>query len=362
MRAFYDSDIDQSHVRKKKVAVIGYGSQGHAHALNLKESGVNVVVGLRKDSASRGRAVDAGLVVKDVGEAAAWGDIVMTLLPDELAPEIFQKEIAPHLTPGKHFAVAHGFGVHFKKIVAPPEVSVWLVAPKAPGHTVRREYARGRGVPMLLAVHQDPTGDSRQVGLAYAAAIGGGRAGILETTFKEETETDLFGEQAVLCGGLTSLITAGYETLVDAGYAPEMAYFECVHELKLIIDLIYEGGIENMRFSVSNTAEYGDLTRGPRVITEHSRKAMKEMLAEIRSGAFANEWMAEHAAGKPKFKALEKAGAEHPLEEVGRRLRGLMPWMNEERMVKEREKANARGSGTAGAASNTASAQAKSKT
>src|SRR4051812_12543038 len=293
---FYDDDADLTLLDGKTVAIIGYGSQGHAHALNLKESGVDVVVGLRKDSASWRKAADAGLTVKEVPEAAAAGDIVMMLVPDELAPEIFKKEIAPGLRPGKHFAVAHGFGLHFKKIVPPSDVSVWLVAPKAPGHTVRREYARGRGVPMLLAIHQDPTGDSRQVGLAYAGAIGGGRAGILETSFQEETETDLFGEQAVLCGGLTSLIQAGFETLTEAGYAPEMAYFECVHELKLIIDLIYEGGIDNMRFSVSNTAEYGDLTRGPRVITEQSKKAMKEILGEIRSGAFANEWLAEHAA------------------------------------------------------------------
>jgi ketol-acid reductoisomerase len=362
MKALYDADIDQSQIKNKKVAILGYGSQGHAHALNLKESGVNVAVGLRKDSTSWAKATAAGVTVKEVSEAAAWGDVVMMLVPDELAPEVFVKDIAPGLKAGKHFAVAHGFGLHFKKIVPPKDVSVWLVAPKAPGHTVRREYARGRGVPMLLAIHQDPTGDSRQVGLAYAGAIGGGRAGILETTFKEETETDLFGEQAVLCGGLTSLIFAGYETLVGAGYAPEMAYFECVHELKLIIDLIYEGGVDNMRYSVSNTAEYGDLTRGPRVITEHSRKAMKEMLEEIRSGKFADEWMAEHAAGKPKFKALEKAGAEHPLEEVGKRLRGLMPWMNEERMVKERDaKPKTPGVAQAGASQGTTSAQAKSK-
>jgi ketol-acid reductoisomerase len=324
----------------------------------LKESGVEVAVGLRKDSANWQRAQAAGVKVMEVPEAAAWGDVVMMLVPDELAPEVYTKDIAPGLKPGNHFTVAHGFGIHFKKIVPPKDVSVWLVAPKAPGHTVRREYSRGRGVPMLLAIHQDPTGDSKKVGLAYASAIGGGRAGILETTFKEETETDLFGEQAVLCGGLTSLIFAGYETLVNAGYAPEMAYFECVHELKLIIDLIYEGGIDNMRFSVSNTAEYGDLTRGPRVITEHSRKAMKEMLEEIRSGKFADEWMAEHAAGKPKFKALEKAGAEHPLEEVGKRLRGLMPWMNEERMVKERDAKPKTGAGSQAGA---AAAQAKSK-
>ncbi len=361
MKAFYDADIDLSEIKNKKVAIIGYGSQGHAHALNLKESGVNVVVGLRKGSANWQRAEAAGLTVKEVPEAAAWGDIVMMLVPDELAPEVFTKDIAPGLKAGKHFAVAHGFGIHFKKITVPKDVSVWLVAPKAPGHTVRREYARGRGVPMLLAIYQDPTGDSRKVGLAYAGAIGGGRAGILETSFKEETETDLFGEQAVLCGGLTSLIQAGYETLVEAGYAPEMAYFECVHELKLIIDLIYEGGMDNMRFSVSNTAEYGDLTRGPRVITEHSKKAMKEMLEEIRSGKFADEWMAEHAAGKPKFKALEKKGAEHPLEEVGKRLRGLLPWMNEERMVKERDAAKPKpAAGQAGANAN-ASLEAKSK-
>jgi len=360
MKAFYDADIDLSQVKSKKVAILGYGSQGHAHALNLKESGVNVVVGLRKDSTSWAKATAAGLTVQEVPEAAAWGDIVMMLVPDELAPEVYRKDIAPGLKAGKHFTVAHGFGIHFKKIVPPKDVSVWLVAPKAPGHTVRREYARGRGVPMLLAIHQDPTGDSKKVGLAYAGAIGGGRAGILETTFKEETETDLFGEQAVLCGGLTSLIYAGYETLVDAGYAPEMAYFECVHELKLIIDLIYEGGIDNMRYSVSNTAEYGDLTRGPRVITEHSRKAMKEMLEDIRSGKFADEWMAEHAAGKPKFKMLEKKGAEHPLEEVGKRLRGLMPWMNEERMVKERD-TKPKTTGASQTSSPTTSAQAKAK-
>jgi ketol-acid reductoisomerase len=275
--------------------------------------------------------------VVEVGKAAAWGEVVMMLVPDELAPDVFQREILPNLRPGKHFAVAHGFGVHFKKILPPLDVSAWLVAPKAPGHTVRREFARGRGVPMLFAIHHDPTGDSRSVGLAYAGAIGGGRAGILETTFQEETETDLFGEQAVLCGGLTSLIYAGFETLVDAGYAPEMAYFECVHELKLIIDLIYEGGIDNMRFSVSNTAEYGDLTRGPRIITDDTRKVMKEMLGEIRSGAFADEWMVENASGKRKFRALERMGAEHPLEAVGKRLRALMPWMQEERMIKDRD-------------------------
>ena len=337
MKPSYDSDIDLTRIRSKRVAVIGYGSQGHAHALNLKESGVEVTVGLRRDSASRAKALEAGLRVVEVEKAAAWGEVIMMLVPDELAPDVFQRQILPALKPGKHFAVAHGFGVHFKKIVPPLDVSVWLVAPKAPGHTVRREYMRGRGVPMLFAIHQDPTGDSRDVGLAYAGAIGGGRAGVLETTFQEETETDLFGEQAVLCGGLTSLIYAGYETLVEAGYAPEMAYFECVHELKLIIDLIYEGGIDNMRYSVSNTAEYGDLTRGPRVITESSREAMRELLEEIRSGAFADEWMTEHAHGKRRFQALRRMGAEHPLEAVGKRLRELMPWMQEERMIKDRD-------------------------
>jgi ketol-acid reductoisomerase len=336
MKAFYDADANVGLIRQKKVAIIGYGSQGHAHALNLKDSGVDVTVGLRGDSKSRPRAESEGLRVKDPIEASSWADVVMMLVPDELAPEIYEKEIAPGLKPGNYFAVAHGFGLHFKKIEPPKDVGVFLVAPKAPGHTVRREYANGRGVPMLIALHQDPTGQARDVALAYASAIGGGRAGILETSFREETETDLFGEQAVLCGGLTALITAGFETLVEAGYAPEMAYFECCHELKLIIDLIYEGGIGNMRYSVSNTAEYGDLTRGPRVVTAETKKVMKTMLEEITSGKFADEWMAEHKAGKPKFKALETKGTEHPIEDVGRKLRGMMPWMKEHRAVKER--------------------------
>ncbi len=336
MKAFYDADANVGLIRNKKVAIIGYGSQGHAHALNLKDSGVQVTVGLRKDSKSRARAEAEGLRVTDPIEAVAWGDVIMTLVPDELAPEIYENEIAPGLRPGNYFAVAHGFGLHFKKIVPPRDVGVFLVAPKAPGHTVRREYANGRGVPMLIAVHQDPTGDAKQVALAYASAIGGGRAGVLETSFREETETDLFGEQTVLCGGLTALIQAGFETLVEAGYAPEMAYFECCHELKLIIDLIYEGGIGNMRYSVSNTAEYGDLTRGPRVVTADTKKVMKTILSEITSGKFADEWMAEHKAGKPNFKALEKKGTEHPIEDVGRKLRGMMPWMKEHRAVKER--------------------------
>jgi ketol-acid reductoisomerase len=336
MKAFYDADANTDLIRKKKVAIIGYGSQGHAHALNLKDSGVEVTVALAKDSKSRARAEAEGLRVTDPAEAAAWADVVMMLVPDELAPDIYTKDIAPGLKPGNYLAVAHGFGLHFKKIQPPKDVGVFLVAPKAPGHTVRREYANGRGVPMLIAVHQDPDGKTRDLALAYAAAIGGGRAGVLETTFREETETDLFGEQAVLCGGLTALIQAGFETLTEAGYSPEMAYFECCHELKLIIDLIYEGGIGNMRYSVSNTAEYGDLTRGPRLVTPETKKVMKQMLAEITEGKFADEWMAEHKAGKPKFKALEKQGAEHPIEDVGRRLRGMMPWMKDQRTVKER--------------------------
>jgi ketol-acid reductoisomerase len=336
MKAYYDKDCNLDLIKQKKVAIIGYGSQGHAHALNLKESGVEVRVGLRADSKSKPRAEKAGLTVVSPREAAAWGDVVMVLVPDELAPGIYLEDLQPGLTPGKSLAVAHGFGIHFKKIVPPKGVNVFLVAPKAPGHTVRREYANGRGVPMLIAVNEDPSGSSKELALSYACAIGGGRAGILETSIREETETDLFGEQAVLCGGMSALIHAGYETLVEAGYAPEMAYFECLHELKLIIDLIYEGGIENMRYSVSNTAEYGDLTRGPRVVTEATKKAMKEILAEVQSGKFADEFLAECAAGRPKFNALEKAGAEHPIEEVGRRLRAMMPWMKDNQAVKER--------------------------
>ncbi len=336
MKALYDKDADLSLIQGKKVAIIGYGSQGHAHALNLRDSGVEVAVGLRKDSKSWARAEAEGLKVTSPAEAAKWGDIIMMLVPDELAPEVFKDELAPGLEKGDYFAVAHGFGIHFKKIAVPEGVGVFLVAPKAPGHTVRREYVKGRGVPMLIAVEADPAGNTKALALAYAAAAGGGRAGILETSFREETETDLFGEQSVLCGGLSALITAGFETLVEAGYSPEMAYFECCHELKLIIDLIYEGGIGNMRYSVSNTAEYGDLTRGPRIVTGETKATMKKILSEIQSGSFADEWMAEHKAGKPKFKSLEAEGSKHPIEEVGERLRGMMPWMKDEQTVKER--------------------------
>ena len=336
MKALYDADANLDLIKGKKVAIIGYGSQGHAHALSLRDSGVEVQVGLRSSSSSVARCKEEGLTVASPADAAKWGDVVMMLVPDELGPEIYERDILPGLEKGNFFAVAHGFGVHFGYIAPPEGVGCFLVAPKAPGHTVRREYAGGRGVPMLIAIHADPSGDAKDVALSYACAIGGGRAGVLETTFKEETETDLFGEQTVLCGGLTSLIQAGFETLVEAGYSPEMAYFECCHELKLIIDLIYEGGIGNMRYSVSNTAEYGDLTRGPRVVGPEAKAAMKEILAEIQQKKFAEEWMAENKAGRPKFEALERKGTEHPIEEVGKKLRGMMPWMKENQTVKER--------------------------
>jgi ketol-acid reductoisomerase len=333
MKIYYDKEANLEYLKGKKIGVIGYGAQGYAHANNLKDSGCDVIVGLRPGSPSRAKAEGAGLTVQDTAEAAFNSDVVMMLVPDELAPKIYQQEIAPNLLPGNYLAFAHGFSIHFKKIVPPENVNVFMVAPKAPGHLERYEYTQGRGVPCLLAVHQDPSGNTKQVGLAYASAIGGGRAGILETTFKEETETDLFGEQAVLCGGLTSLIQAGFETLVNAGYSPEMAYFECLHEVKLIVDLIYEGGLANMRYSVSNTAEYGDLTRGPRVINQSVRDQMRRLLEDIQSGAFADEWMAEHEAGKVRFKQLEAEAATHPIEEVGKRLRGMMPWLQQSRLV-----------------------------
>ncbi|HXG51713.1 MAG TPA: ketol-acid reductoisomerase [candidate division Zixibacteria bacterium] len=333
MQVYYDRDADLKYLAGKKVAVLGYGSQGHAHANNLRDSGVDVVVGLRRSSRSWEKAEHAGLKVAETAEAAARADIVMVLLPDELQAEAFEKEIRPGLKSGNYLAFGHGFNIHFKRIVPPPGVNVFMVAPKGPGHLVRSEYEKGRGVPCLLAVHQDPSGDTRQVGLAYASAIGGARAAVIETTFKDETETDLFGEQAVLCGGLTALIQAGFETLVEAGYPPEMAYFECVHEVKLIVDLIYEGGLTNMRYSISNTAEYGDLTRGKRVIGPEVRKAMKELLADIQSGRFAEEWINEYKAGMPHFSELRKEAANHPLEKVGEKLRAMMPWLAQNRLV-----------------------------
>jgi ketol-acid reductoisomerase len=333
MEIFYDKDADLDFLKGKKVAIIGYGSQGHAHANNLKESGVEVIVGLKADSPSRAKAEASGLTVQETAEAAFNADIVMMLVPDEMAPKIYSQEIAPNLLPGNSLAFAHGFSIHFKKIVPPEGVNVFMVAPKGPGHLVRHEYTQGRGVPCLLAIYQDPSGNTKQVGLAYASAIGGGRAAVLQTTFKEETETDLFGEQAVLCGGLAELIQAGFDTLVEAGYSREMAYFECLHEVKLIVDLIYEGGLANMRYSVSNTAEYGDLTRGKRIINEGVRQEMKQILSEIQSGAFADEWMAENEAGKPRFKEMEAASLAHPIEDIGKELRALMPWLQKNQLV-----------------------------
>ena len=333
MKVYYDRDADMNALRGKKIAVIGFGSQGHAHALNLRDSGFDVRVGLSATSPSRDKAIKQGLPVFDTAEAAKQADVIMMLVPDEMASEIYEKEIAPHLTKGKYLAFGHGFNIHFKFVKPPKDVNVFMIAPKGPGHLVRSEYTKGRGVPCLLAVEQDPSGDTTQVGLAWGSAIGGGRAAIIETTYKEETETDLFGEQSVLCGGLTELIRAGFETLVEAGYAPEMAYFECVHEVKLIVDLIYEGGISNMRYSISNTAEYGDMTRGKKVVGPETRTAMKQILSDIQSGKFANEWIGEYRAGLPNFKRMRKEGETHPVEDVGRKLRAFMPWLASDRLV-----------------------------
>jgi ketol-acid reductoisomerase len=333
LNIFYDKDADLGKLKGKRIAVVGYGSQGHAHAGNLKDSGMDVVVGLRKGGNSWEKAEAAGHRVLPVSEAAGLADVLMILVPDELQRDLYNEEIAPNLRQGAYLAFAHGFNIHYGQVVPRPDMNVFMIAPKGPGHLVRSEYAKGNGVPALLAIHQDPTGDTKSVALAYGRAIGGGRAGIIETTFREETETDLFGEQTVLCGGATALIRAGYETLVEAGYAPEMAYFECLHELKLIVDLIYEGGIANMRYSISNTAEYGDLTRGPRIITEESKREMRRILREIQSGQFAKEWVLENRANRPVFNALAREWANHPLEEVGARLRGMMPWLKEQRLV-----------------------------
>jgi len=333
MQVYYDRDADLSYLKGKRVAVLGYGSQGHAHANNLRDSGIDVVVGLKPGSSSWPKAQKAGLKVMETAAAAGAGDIVMVLLPDELQGDVYEREIRPGLKRGNYLAFGHGFNIHFKRIVPAPEVNVFMVAPKGPGHLLRSEFEKGRGVPCLLAVHQDPSRNTKQVGLAYASAIGGGRAAVIETTFKDETETDLFGEQAVLCGGLTALIQAGYETLVEAGYPPEMAYFECVHEVKLIVDLIYEGGLTNMRYSISNTAEYGDLTRGKKVIGSEARQAMKNLLQDIQSGKFAEEWITEYRRGMPRFSELRKEAANHPLEQVGESLRSMMPWLAQNRLV-----------------------------
>jgi ketol-acid reductoisomerase len=334
MRVYYDRDADVNLIKSKKVAVIGYGSQGHAHANNLRDSGVkDVVVALRPGSPSVQKAENAGFKVMTNSEAAKWADIVMVLAPDELQAALYNGELRPNMRQGTALAVAHGLSIHFRLIEPRPDMDVFMIAPKGPGHTVRSEYLRGAGVPCLLAVEQNPSGNAVEIALSYGCAIGGGRAGVIETTFREECETDLFGEQSVLCGGLTALILAGYETLVEAGYAPEMAYFECCHEVKLIVDLIYEGGIANMRYSVSNTAEYGDYSRGPRVIDDHVRTEMKKILADIQSGRFAREWVLENNAGQPSFKAMRRRAAEHEIEKVGEKLRAMMPWIAENRLV-----------------------------
>ena len=333
LKVYYDADCDLSLIKSKTVAIVGFGSQGHAHAQNLKDSGVNVIVGLREGSPTRKKAEGAGLKAMSVAEASAAADVIMILLPDEQHGPVFEKDIKPNLKPGKTLLFAHGFSVHFGQVVPPAGVDVAMVAPKGPGHLVRHEYTIGAGVPTLVAVAQNATGNALKTALSYASANGGGRAGIIETNFREECETDLFGEQAVLCGGITSLIRAGFETLVEAGYSPEMAYFECLHETKLIVDLIYEGGIANMRYSISNTAKYGDLISGPRVVTEDSKKAMKQILAEIQSGQFAKDWLLENQVGKPKFNAMLKQWDEHPIEKVGGKLRAMMPWLKKSKIV-----------------------------
>ncbi len=323
----YDDDADLGLLSGKKVAVLGYGSQGHAHALNLKDSGVDVIVGLRAGSASKAKAEEAGLTVLPTGDAVKAADIVMVLLPDTEQKKVYEADVAPNLEPGNSLAFAHGFNIHFEQIAPPEGVDVWMIAPKGPGHLVRRTYEEGGGVPALVAVAQDATGNARATGLAYARGIGATRAGVLDTTFEEETETDLFGEQVVLCGGLVELIRNGFETLVEAGYQPESAYFETLHEVKLIVDLIYEGGIANMRYSISDTAEYGDMTRGARVITPQTKVEMRKILDEIQSGEFAKEWIAENEAGRPNFDRLRDESRKHPIEAVGAQLRSMMPWI-----------------------------------
>jgi ketol-acid reductoisomerase len=330
---YREQDAKMELLKGKTIAILGYGSQGHAHAGNLKESGFNVIVGEVPGGENEKKARDAGFEVADAASMVKKADVVVMLLPDELQGGIYRASVGPNLRKGAYLMFAHGFNIHFGQIVPRPDVNVFMVAPKGPGHLVRAQYVKGEGVPALIAVHQDPAGNTKDVALAYAAGIGAARAGVIETNFREETETDLFGEQAVLCGGATALVMAGYETLVEAGYSPEMAYFECVHELKLIVDLIYEGGISTMRYSISNTAQYGDLTRGPRVVSPETKAEMKRILEEIQSGSFAKEWMLENQANRPVFNALTRRGEEHPIEEVGRRLRALMPWMSKGRLV-----------------------------
>ncbi len=333
MNIYYDKDADLSIIQGKQVAIIGYGSQGHAHANNLKDSGANVCVGLRAGSSSEAKAKAAGLDVKSIADAVASSDVVMILAPDEHQAELYRNEIEPNIKQGAALAFAHGFNVHFQQIIPRPDLDVIMIAPKGPGHLVRATYTGGGGVPSLIAIFQDASGQAKELSLSYASANGGGRAGIIETTFKEETETDLFGEQAVLCGGITALIQAGFETLVEAGYAPEMAYFECLHETKLIVDLIYEGGIANMRYSISNTAEYGDFTRGPRVITDETKREMKKILTEIQHGEFAKEFILENQSGAATLKAKRRISREHGIEVVGEKLRSMMPWIKANQLV-----------------------------
>jgi ketol-acid reductoisomerase len=334
MRVYYDRDADVNLIKGKKVVVVGYGSQGHAHVLNLRDSGVKeLAVALRPGSPSAVKAEGEKLKVMTPADAAKWGDVIMILTPDELQADLYRDHLAPNMRPGTALAFAHGLNIHFKLIEARTDIDVFMIAPKGPGHTVRSEYAKGGGVPCLVAVHQNASGNALEVALSYASAIGGGRSGIIETSFREECETDLFGEQVVLCGGLTSLIQAGFETLVEAGYAPEMAYFECLHEVKLIVDLIYEGGIANMRYSISNTAEYGDYVTGKRIITDETKAEMKKVLEDIQSGRFVRDWVLECKAGQPSFKATRRRQAEHPVEQVGEKLRAMMPWIAKNKLV-----------------------------
>ena len=335
MKVYYDSEASLSLLEDKKIAVLGFGSQGHAHSLNLKDSGLNVCVGLRKDSARWEMAVKAGLEVKTVSEAVKWGDIIMVLLPDQVQKQVYDNEIAPYLKSESTLAFGHGFNIHYKQIVPPANVNVMMIAPKSPGHLVRRTYLEGRGVPCLIAVHNDHSGNTKDIALAWAKGIGGTKAGVIETNFKDETETDLFGEQAVLCGGSAELIKAGFETLVDAGYPPELAYFECLHEMKLIVDLYYEGGLSRMNYSVSDTAEYGGMSRGTRVINAESKKAMKEILSEVQSGKFAKEWLDEYNSGQKNMNKLREETKNHPIEIVGAKLRSMMSWIFEKSKKEE---------------------------
>ena len=334
MRVYYDRDADVSLIKSRKVAVVGYGSQGHAHAINLKDSGVpELAVALRPGSAGVAKAEAAGLRVMTPAEAARWADVVMVLTPDEGQGDLYRADLGPNMKQGAALAFAHGLNVHFNLLDPRPDLDVFMIAPKGPGHTVRSEYQRGGGVPCLVAVAQDPSGNALEIALSYASAIGGGRAGIIETTFKEECETDLFGEQAVLCGGLVELIKAGFETLTEAGYAPEMAYFECLHEVKLIVDLIYEGGIANMNYSISNTAEYGEYVSGPRIVTKETKAEMRRVLDDIQSGRFARDWMLENRVNQSSFKATRRRLSEHPIEQVGEKLRAMMPWIGKNALV-----------------------------